>query len=131
MIEKMMESNVDLSDTNVNKKFAFLNDNQVQENQVQENRDQENRDQENQLQKDEVQRKKIRVHQAQVESQETLNELMSEWEKKGEKALTKMYSSPVNEVIPSFENLLNDTNKDFKKKMGRPMSYSEMRMMYG
>ena len=57
-------------------------------------------------------------------------------EKEGTQKAEKIVSGMVNGTItsvsgPTFLNIIAEGNAEFKEKMGRPMTYSEMRDLYG
>jgi hypothetical protein len=62
--------------------------------------------------------------------------LKEKLEKEGTQKAEKIVSGMVNGTItsvssPTFLNIIAEGNAEFKEKMGRPMTYSEMRELYG
>ncbi len=44
---------------------------------------------------------------------------------------TKLSRLPLDQAINQLQNIIADGGKEFEQKMGRPMTYGEMRMMFG
>jgi hypothetical protein len=62
--------------------------------------------------------------------------LKEKLEKEGTQKAEKIVRGIVNGTItsvsgPTFLNIIAEGNAEFKEKMGRPMTYSEMRDLYG
>jgi hypothetical protein len=68
-------------------------------------------------------------------SETELKKLKLELEKKGEQRVKELFlSGPVNDPNKMLEgtiNIMKDGEKEFVKKTGRYMTYSEIREMYG
>jgi hypothetical protein len=68
-------------------------------------------------------------------SEAELKNLKLSLEKEGEQRVKELFSSgPVNDpnkMLESTINIMKDGEKEFVKKTGRYMTYSEMREMYG
>jgi len=63
----------------------------------------------------------------------SLKELMDRLEKEGVKKVEqlKTESKPDEKMMQTLVDIMKDGEKEFIKKTGRRMTYSEMRQMYG
>jgi heptaprenylglyceryl phosphate synthase len=73
--------------------------------------------------------------QKKIQNETTIKDVIKQIEKKTEKKIIEFYQ---NTTIKStgndsnlFQNIMNSGAKEFKEKIGRDMTYSEMREMYG
>ena len=62
---------------------------------------------------------------------ETEDELIKRLEKEGAKKVQDTLKSNQPITANTFLDIINDGAKEFQEKMGRPMTYAEMREMYG
>ena len=60
-----------------------------------------------------------------------LDNLKKTLEEKAAIAVAQLKVLEKNVSLDSLSKLLNDGHKEFSDKIGRPMTYSEMREMYG
>ena len=61
------------------------------------------------------------------------NEVMKSIEKVGEQKVVQILQQPMShqDTAKRCVDVIREGGKDFEKSMGRPMSYSEMRSMFG
>jgi hypothetical protein len=61
-----------------------------------------------------------------------IKSVMKTLETKGEQQVKNMVSTGnINEDRNKLINIIKEGGKEFEEKMGRPMTYAEMREMYG
>jgi hypothetical protein len=61
-----------------------------------------------------------------------IKSVMKTLETKGEQQVKNMVSTGnINEDRDKLINIIKEGGKEFEEKMGRPMTYAEMRDMYG
>lgn len=62
-----------------------------------------------------------------------LNEIMKKIEEDGMQKVkdSKVIQIPPDQAISSLKTIIADGGKEFEQKAGRPMTYAEMRMMFG
>ena len=61
-----------------------------------------------------------------------IKSIMKSLEAKGEQQVKNMVSTGnINEDRNKLINIIKEGGKEFEEKMGRPMTYAEMRDMYG
>jgi len=66
-----------------------------------------------------------------VKTGDATKDLINKLENDGNKSVQQMYSSNMGNTVDIMQNTFVNANKEFEKKLGRPMTYAEMRMMYG
>jgi dissimilatory sulfite reductase (desulfoviridin) alpha/beta subunit len=70
-----------------------------------------------------------------IQTETTIKEVIKQIEKKTEKIIIEYYQNTTKKSTENdsnlFQNIMNSGAQEFKEKIGRDMTYSEMREMYG
>ncbi len=68
-----------------------------------------------------------------MDTNNNLKEIMKNIESKTEKSVIEVYkqNDNIHESMTKVNNIMSQSAEEFTTKMGRPMTYSEMRQMFG